>query len=121
MNTTKAIGDQAEALALGYLIKQGLQLVEKNMHSPYGEIDLIMRDKKAWVFVEVRYRHHDNFGGGIESITKAKQRKLVNTANYYMQRHEKTAFESCRFDVLEISDDLTTPKIDWLEDAFRVE
>ncbi len=116
---TRAKGNHGERLALDYLIQQGLTLVEQNINSRYGEIDILMRDGEEWVFVEVRFRKSQHFGGGLESVDRSKQRKLINTAEYYIQTHHKTHFDSCRFDMIEISGDINTPEINWIQDAFR--
>lgn len=118
INTTKSVGDQAEKIAAAYLVKQRLKLVAQNIRSPFGEIDIIMRDNEDWVFVEVRYRRTDDYGGGIESITKAKRSKIVKTAKHFIQKHKENAFQSCRFDVVEVSGDLADPIINWIENAF---
>ena len=115
---TRAKGDHGEQLALNYLVKQRLVLVEQNVNSRYGEIDIVMRDGAEWVFVEVRLRRSQAFGGGLESVTRSKQRKLINTAEHYIQKHHKTHFEDCRFDIIEISGKLEEPIINWIKDAF---
>ena len=66
------LGQQAESLAQGYLEQQGLTFVERNVRYPFGEIDLIMRHKKYWVFVEVKYRSANQFGGAIQALSKAQ-------------------------------------------------
>jgi len=118
---TRSKGNYGEKLALRYLIQQGLTLVEQNINSRYGEIDLIMRDSTEWAFIEVRYRRSQDHGGGLESVTHSKQRKLIRTAEYYMQRHHKYHFDSCRFDIIEISGDIQAPEINWIQDAFRAD
>jgi putative endonuclease len=95
-----------------------LRLIERNFTSRSGEIDIIMRDGNEWVFVEVRLRESLEFGGGLESVTPSKQKKLINTAEYYMQKHHNSHFESCRFDIIEISGKLNEPCINWIKDAF---
>jgi len=116
---SRAKGDFAEQAALDYLRKQGLNLVEQNFNCRYGEIDILMRDAQEWVFVEVRYRQSQSYGGGLESVDRNKQRKLINTAEYYIQNHPETRFDSCRFDMLEISGDIEAPQFNWIQDAFR--
>ena len=118
---TRAKGNHGEQLALDYLIGHGLTLVERNINSRYGEIDLLMRDGEEWVFVEVRFRKTQDYGGGLESVDRSKQRKLINTAEHYLQSHHKTHFDSCRFDMIEISGDINTPEFNWIQDAFRVD
>ncbi len=117
-DNTRAKGTHGEQLALKYLVNGGLRLIERNFNSRYGEIDMIMRDGDEWVFVEVRLRESLEFGGGLESVTHSKQQKLINTAEYYMQKHHNFHFESCRFDIIEISGELNEPRINWTKDAF---
>ena len=61
-----------------------------------------MLDKKVLVFVEVRFRKNNNFGGGLESITASKQQKLRKTAELYLQQNNR--YENARFDVVSMSD-----------------
>lgn len=117
-DNSRATGNHGEKLALDYLVKQGLIRIEQNVSSRYGEIDIIMRDGDEWVFIEVRLRQSQTFGGGLESVTRSKQQKLINTAENYIQKHDKTHFDSCRFDIIEISGKLGQPYINWIKDAF---
>ena len=116
---TNSKGKQGEKLAIKFLKGEGLTLVGKNIRSPYGEIDALMRDGDEWVFVEVRYRNSQHFGGGLESVDQRKQRKLVKTAEHYMQSQHKTHFDSCRFDIIELRGALDRPDINWIQDAFQ--
>ena len=121
----QAIGQSAEQTALAYLEEQGLVLLEQNFRSKRGEIDLIMRDTDSIVFIEVRYRHREDFGSALESVDVRKQTKLSNCAAYYLLQNPKLAKHSCRFDVISISPDKRKipetqrqPVIDWIKDAF---
>ena len=78
------LGQQAELWACQYLEQQGLALITKNYHCRRGEIDLIMRDEKALVFIEVRYRKSARFGSALESVNYKKQQKLIITAEHYI-------------------------------------
>lgn len=94
-------GQLYEQLALSYLQQQGLTLVQQNFQCKTGEIDLVMRDRAHWVFVEVKYRASNAFGGAAAAVTAAKQQKLQRTARWYLQQHR--LYDSpCRFDVLAI-------------------
>ncbi len=93
-------GAAGEAQALNFLRQQGLLLVEKNYSCRWGEIDLILRQRQTLVFVEVRQRSSQRFGGAAVSVTAAKQARLWRTAQHYLQ-----AFASppaCRFDLVAI-------------------
>ena len=111
MNSGKA----AEHLAATYLQHQGLKLLESNYRSRFGEIDLIMQDGKEIVFVEVRLRSNNAFGGAGASITPAKQQKLVRTAEDYQMRHGVSA---CRFDAV-LLESLDTRQLQWIRNAFE--
>ena len=107
-------GNAAEQLAATFLQQKGLILIEKNFRCPYGEIDLIMRDGKTLVFIEVRLRSSGNFGGAAMSINQSKQQKLKRTAERYLQIHGDT---NCRFDaVLMQKIDMNT--VEWIQNAF---
>ena len=113
MNT---LGNQAEKVALSYLEQQGLTLIIKNYQTRFGEIDLIMQDGKSIVFVEVRLRKNNNFGGASESITQAKQRKIAKVAEQFLQQ---SGNQACRFDVI-LMDKADMQHIQWIKDAFEV-
>lgn len=120
----KNIGVIAEQAALNYLLGQGLKEVQSNYFSRFGEIDLIMTDAQALVFIEVRYRKYSTFGSAAMTVTKSKQQKLINTAKHYLQEHQ--ADVECRFDVIEMSPARLTAKqkqpspfaINWIKSAF---
>ena len=82
--STRELGARAEAVARVHLQRHGLALLQSNYSCRWGEIDLIMRHADAIVFVEVRYRSHSQFGGGLASIDQRKQRKLVRTARHFL-------------------------------------
>lgn len=96
-------GVAGEERALAYLQQQGLSLVDRNFRCKMGEIDLIMRQDAVLIFVEVRVRADDRHGGAAASITPAKQRRLVRTAQFYLQRLRE--LPACRFDVIAIDGD----------------
>jgi putative endonuclease len=111
-------GEDVEAAALEFLLTRNFQLVEKNYHSRYGEIDLIMMDRQNLVFVEVRYRSNNIFGGAAQSIDQRKQQRLRRTAEKFLQQNHSMAFDGCRFDVIAVSGSHSNYKIDWIKDAF---
>ena len=108
-------GALAEEAAAEFLTGRGLRLLERNYRCRFGEIDLIMTDGRTLVFVEVRYRRNNFFGGAVESITGAKREKLLRTARHYMAATKE--FPACRFDAVLLSGD--NEELDWIENAFR--
>jgi len=107
-------GAQAEEAAGDFLKHRGLKLLERNYRCRFGEIDLIMTDGHTIVFVEVRYRRNNTFGGSVESITAAKREKLLRAARHYMA--SKNEFPACRFDAVLLTGD--NHEIQWIENAF---
>ncbi|RQO37409.1 YraN family protein [Herminiimonas sp. KBW02] len=106
-------GQAGEDQALVYLQQQGLQLLERNFRCKGGEIDLIMQDGKVLVFVEVRMRSDQKFGGAAASIGSAKQKRLIMAAQIYLQRYGIPP--PCRFDVIALDDKQMT----WLKNAIE--
>lgn len=119
-------GDKAEALACSYLQKHSLILLEKNFTTRAGEVDLIMSDKNdadTLVFIEVRYRKNQNFGGAAASVTPKKQQRIIKAALAYQQQNAPQS--SMRFDVVAIEGDNINRKlskdisINWIVSAFN--
>lgn len=110
-------GSTAEETARRHLEKQGLKLIERNYVCRVGELDLVMRDGVYLVFVEVRSRQDNRYGTPAETVTRAKQKRLIRAAAYYLQRHRINA--PCRFDVIAISQNGDTLDLEWIKDAFQ--
>lgn len=106
-------GQVAEREACEFLEKQGLKLIEKNYRCRTGEIDLIMQDKEALVFVEVRYRANNEFGSALDSVDHHKIKKLISAASHYVSKHQPDL--PMRFDVVGFDASL---KPNWVANAF---
>lgn len=108
-------GPDAEQVALDFLLGHHLTLLARNYRCRFGEIDLIMQDGETMVFIEVRLRTSERFGGAAASITASKQAKLLSTARHYLAQlqHEPP----CRFDAVLLSGRSDSP-IDWIRNAF---
>lgn len=92
-------GEAAENRALRFLQERGCVLVARNWHCPFGEIDLIVRQGKTLLFVEVKYRKNAAFGGAAYSIGAGKLAKMRRSAELYLQQSGQTAAE-CRLDAV---------------------
>jgi len=117
MITTGILGNRAEKLALKFLKKSGLRAHEKNYSCRHGEIDLIMWHGEYLVFVEVRHRKLQDFGGALESVDARKQGKLRRSAEHYLQRLKNNGVP-CRFDILCVNGNLNNPDYEWITNAF---
>ena len=111
-------GARAEALAAEYLMRQGLAIVARNFRTRFGEIDLIARDGRTLVFVEVRMRRSTGYGGAAESITPRKRARLVAAANGYLALLGREP--PCRFDAILLRA-LDAGTIEWRRDIVGVE
>jgi putative endonuclease len=114
-------GQDAELACCKYLQQQGLKLLAKNYHGRRGELDLVMRDNNTVVFVEVRYRRNDTYGGALESVTSSKQQKLRITAEQYLQ--SETELKYGRFDVVAMTEKVHNNgssfySFEWIKNAF---
>lgn len=106
-------GAQAEERAQAWLQRQGLVPVLRNYRCKGGEIDLIMRaGDDTVVFVEVRQRRGRGFGGAAQSITPAKQRRVLHAAAHYLATLDTVP--ACRVDVVA----LEAGRIEWMPGAF---
>lgn len=113
--SAKHRGSVQESKARRWLEKKGLRFIAANVRERGGEIDLIMRDNVTTVFVEVRYRQSAQYGGAAASVTRNKQRKLLQAARLWLSRYNGCfATVDCRFDVVAF----TGNDIEWLKNAF---
>ena len=91
-------------------------MVSSNFRCSMGEIDLIMRDGSYLVFVEVRARASNTFGGAVASVTYSKQKKLLKAASLYLMINKLQDKLPVRFDVLGLEG--VPPSITWIKNAF---
>ena len=121
MATNKLTGAWGEALAAEYLRKKRYEIVACGYRCRFGEIDLIVKNKKYLAFVEVKLRKSDSFASAMEYVDRRKQDKLRITASLYLSQNP-TKLQP-RFDVIEIyapfGMDTPDPEIIHLEDAFQ--
>lgn len=100
MTDKKEIGDKGEDFAASYFQKLGYEIKARNVHSRYGEIDLIAENGDTVVFVEVKTRSHDCLDRAADAVTPAKQKKIILTALHYIS--ENHTDKIMRFDVFEV-------------------
>lgn len=94
------LGQWAEQTALLFLQSQQYQYVNKNYHSRFGEIDLIVKRDNELVFVEVKARSAGSYAEACEVISYSQQRKIIKTAQLFLQRYPNYYNFDCRFDVI---------------------
>jgi putative endonuclease len=109
-------GEEAEDFAARHLEQQGLVVVTRNYRTRLGEVDLVALDGETLVFVEVRARRSNAFGGAAASVDARKQRRIVAAARHYLLR--LGAEPACRFDVLTLQGPEAKPQ--WIRGAFEL-
>jgi len=114
-------GALAEDAACEYLLASGCQLLARNVCFRVGELDLVMREGHTVVFVEVRMRRDDRFGGALASIDVGKRRKVARAAQAWLAAHPRLAQAPCRFDVIAVSGEADRPQCEWLRAAFTMD
>ena len=114
-------GAWGEALAANYLQKKRYKVVATNYRSRFGEIDLIVSNRKYLVFVEVKLRKTDQFARAAEFVDRHKQDRIRTTAEIYLAEFPTDL--QPRFDVIEIyapqGAETLHPEVNHMEDAFQ--
>ena len=112
----RARGLSAEEDGARWLAQQGYQILERNVSSRFGEMDLVALDGPTLCFVEIKARRSLRYGSPCEAVTLDKQRRLTRCAESYLARHPHTG--PCRFDVLGLSADGTEWRFELIRNAF---
>ena len=117
--STRQRGRDAEQLAADYLSERGYEVIARNFECRLGEIDIIAREGKDLVFIEVRSRHSVNALNPVFSVNIRKQKKIAQVAQVYLDRHYREV-PACRFDVVLVT--VGPPsEVEVIQDAFGVE
>lgn len=111
------VGKTGEARAARYLQENGYTIVDMNVHTPYGEIDIIARQKRSLAFIEVKTRRTRTYGSPAEAITKKKKEHLIRSAEYLITLGRVRAKEY-HFDVLELFAGEAGDEFFLIQDAF---
>ena len=116
--TKQSIGKWGEDVAVSYLRDNGFAIVNRNIQTPYGEIDILVEGQDVLVFVEVKTRTGDEFGNPESGITPKKKEHLINSAMYFMENLETTKTD-WRIDLISIHGKPwnENPEIIWFENA----
>lgn len=97
----QVLGLDGEDAAVHELEARGYAIVARRYRTRLGELDIVARDGRVLVFVEVKTRSTPAFGDGLEAVTADKRRRLVRMAREYLWRNGLDD-EPCRFDVVAI-------------------
>jgi len=100
----REIGKLQEERVAEYLKDMGYQILALNYRCSFGEIDIIAKDKDYLVFIEVKYRRGARLGAPEEAVDNRKQRKICQTASFYLTKEYRCDECPVRFDVASVTD-----------------
>jgi len=112
----RQIGTDYERAAEEYLSALGMELVERNFRTRYGEIDLIMMDKASLVFTEVKFRSGITAGSALDAIDYRKRRQIIRISQQYLMGHKEYMNRQVRYDCVGINGS----NISYIRNAFDV-
>ena len=119
----RLFGQSAEVLAEQYLRKKGYRILERNVRLPGGELDMVVRHGDLLIFVEVKARRTEQYGGSPYAVHGRKERRLIKLAAQYLayHHHDSPGYQLCRFDVILCQKIGNGPlEIQHIENAFEV-
>jgi len=115
MNHNQRIGKWGEDVATEHLTQKGYEIVARNVRTPYGEIDIIAKQRDDIIFVEVKTRTSNTMGLPEEAITSRKREHMLAAADHYAAENE---IDHWQIDVIAIEGKPeSTPKITHFENA----
>lgn len=110
------LGKKGEEVAVGYLRKNGYEIVETNWICDKYEIDIIARNEEFIIFTEVKTRSSDYWENPEDAVSKGKIRRIVEAADFYLRENDIDL--PARFDVIAVIWDGKKFEIDHIDDAF---
>jgi putative endonuclease len=113
----QSLGKLGEDLACAELTRRGYAILERRYRTRYGEIDIVARSGPNVVFVEVKARVGNEFGGGEAAVTVSKQQRIVRMAVDFLARRGLQG-RPCRFDVVTVDFEGGDPRIEVYPHAF---
>lgn len=116
------LGRHGEDLAAAEAQKRGYRILDRNLHTPFGEIDLFLESDQAFVFAEVKTRRSFRFGYPEEAITPEKLRRMRESAEYVINQLPIETVKPFQLDVITFEPDETDSGSDvlhWMENVTR--
>ncbi|MGN0347785.1 MAG: YraN family protein [Lachnospiraceae bacterium] len=110
----RQVGTAYEKMAISYLERQGVTILEHSFRCRTGEIDIVGKQKEYLIFFEVKYRSGNRSGSAEEAVNLRKQKVICRTALFYLCRHKIPFNQPIRFDVIAINENT----IKWYPNAF---
>ncbi|MEM7048131.1 MAG: YraN family protein [Acidobacteriota bacterium] len=115
--STRERGRLGEDAAVRWLQGRGYRILERNVHVPGGELDVVALQEGTVCFIEVKARRTRSFGGGVDALGPEKCRRIARAAAWWCRRRSWTG--PCRFDLLALDRDGGRWRMTLLENAFE--
>lgn len=103
MINKRQIGTAHEVHVAEYLKQHGWQILAQNFRCKFGEIDLIAKEGSTICFLEVKYRHANQYGDPAEAVDHRKKQRISNAASYYLYSNRFPSDTPCRFDIAAVT------------------
>ena len=113
------LGAWGEEQAAQFLRRRGVKILHRNYRTPVGEIDIIARQGKTLLFVEVKTRRSTVCGVPAEAVGPTKQRQIIRTAEWFLLQKKSIRLQP-RFDVVSVLANGDQVDIEHIENAFGV-
>ncbi|ABA89456.1 protein of unknown function UPF0102 [Syntrophotalea carbinolica DSM 2380] len=115
-----SLGRWGEDIAAGYLRRQGMKILDRNIRTPVGELDIVARHKRMLIFVEVKTRRGISHGYPQEAVGAAKQRQILRAAQWYLAERRLDRLQP-RFDVIAVRRRGDEAEVEHFPGAFDVD
>lgn len=120
LNLRQILGQKGEKQAARFLKQKGYKIVIANYRCKYGEIDLVARDADILIFIEIKTRTSNDFGGPAAAVNYRKQQQISKVAHHYLVTHHRNDDVDARFDVIcVLSPKGQQTQIEHIHDAFE--
>ena len=100
-NDLKKVGNRGEKIAVNFLKRKGYKIIEQNFLCHQGEIDIIAKKEKEYIFCEVKTRRNMNYGEPRDSVNYVKKKHICDATRYYLYKNDLYD-KYIRFDVIEV-------------------
>lgn len=114
MENKRNIGNEKEDQAVEFLANQGFNIISRNYHCRFAELDIVAVKNDLIIFVEVKYRHNSKKGMPFEAVDYNKSKRITKAAVHFISKYKEYASFQMRFDVISILGN----DIDWIKNAF---
>ncbi len=119
LNLSQRFGQKAEDLAARHLKRRGYKILTRNYRTRAGEIDIIAREGKSLVFIEVKGRQSTHYGSAKAAVTPRNQRQVAKVALWYLKETDQMDAKA-RFDVVAVTQTGADARIEIVRNAFQI-